>query len=56
MPAAFAIRSYAVREAHGYVFLWWGEDDASGEPDLPAVPWFSRLEEGDYRYAGFVSE
>ena len=38
-PKALHVRSYPVREAHGFVYIWWGE--APGE--LAPVPWFESI-------------
>ena len=38
-PKALHIRSYPVREEHGFVYIWWGE----GQKELPRVPWFESI-------------
>ena len=38
-PKALHVRSYAVREEHGFVYIWWGESQG----DLPPVPWFEAI-------------
>ena len=38
-PKALHVRSYPVREEHGFVYLWWGE--VQGE--YPPVPWFESI-------------
>lgn len=38
-PKALHVRSYPVREQHGFVFLWWGEP----RQDYPPVPWFESI-------------
>jgi phenylpropionate dioxygenase-like ring-hydroxylating dioxygenase large terminal subunit len=40
-PKALHIRSYPVREEHGFVFIWWGEL----RNDYPPVPWFESIPE-----------
>lgn len=51
-PKHLATQAYPVREAHGFVWLWWGEARPAG--DYPPVPWFDRLE--GYAYSGFVED
>jgi phenylpropionate dioxygenase-like ring-hydroxylating dioxygenase large terminal subunit len=38
-PKALHVRTYPTREAHGLVYIWWGEP----RPDLPPVPWFESI-------------
>jgi phenylpropionate dioxygenase-like ring-hydroxylating dioxygenase large terminal subunit len=33
------VRSYPVQEAHGFVYIWWGESQG----ELPPVPWFESI-------------
>lgn len=40
VPKALHSRVYPVREQHGYIWMWWGEDRA----DLPDLPWFDDLD------------
>ena len=40
-PKALHIQSYPVREEHGFVFIWWGEE----RKELPPVPWFESIGE-----------
>ena len=40
-PKALHIRSYPVREEHGFVYIWWGEP----QPELSPVPWFESISE-----------
>ena len=40
-PKALHIRSYPVREEHGFVYIWWGEP----VQELPPVPWFESISE-----------
>jgi len=39
VPTGYGVHAYAAREAHGFVWLWWG--DATAE--LPPIPWFDDL-------------
>ncbi len=38
-PKALHVRSYLVREEHGFVYIWWGEPQG----ELPPVPWFESI-------------
>lgn len=38
-PRALRVKSYPVREEHGFVYIWWGEERAS----YPPVPWFESI-------------
>jgi len=38
-PKALHVRSYPVREEHGFVFIWWGNP----RDDYPPVPWFESI-------------
>ena len=38
-PKALQVRSYPVREEHGFIYLWWGEP----VNELPPVPWFESI-------------
>ena len=38
-PKALHVRSYPVREEHGFVYIWWGEP----QPVYPPVPWFESI-------------
>ena len=40
-PKALHVRSYPVREEHGFVYIWWGEPQG----ELPRVPWFESISE-----------
>ena len=40
-PKALHARNYPVCEAHGFVYIWWGEP----KTDLPPVPWFESIGE-----------
>ena len=41
-PHALHVMSYPTREAHGYIYIWWGEPRES----YPELPWFTDLDEG----------
>ena len=41
-PQAFKVATYPAREAHGYIYIWWGEEQA----EYPVLPWFDDLDEG----------
>jgi phenylpropionate dioxygenase-like ring-hydroxylating dioxygenase large terminal subunit len=38
-PKALHVRNYAVREEHGFVYIWWGEK----KEYYPPVPWFESI-------------
>lgn len=40
-PKALHVLTYEAREAHGYVYIWWGDQQA----EYPQLPWFDDLEE-----------
>lgn len=42
VPKALQVKTYEAREAHGYIYIWWGEPRA----DYPELPWFEDLDEG----------
>ena len=46
LPKALQVHTYPVREAHGLIYLWWGEP----QPDYPLLPWFESIGE-DFAYA-----
>jgi phenylpropionate dioxygenase-like ring-hydroxylating dioxygenase large terminal subunit len=41
IPKAMHVRSYPVKEAHDFIYLWWGEP----REDLPPLPWFDSIDE-----------
>ncbi len=41
VPQALHVTSYETREAHGYIFIWWGERLS----EYPELPWFDELDE-----------
>jgi phenylpropionate dioxygenase-like ring-hydroxylating dioxygenase large terminal subunit len=45
IPANLAVRSFPVRDAHGFIWVWWG----SSSPANTALPFFTQLAEG-WRY------
>lgn len=50
-PAAMRVRSFPVREANGFLWLWWGV-----VPDtLPEIPWFAELD-SSYVWHGFADD
>ena len=48
VPERFRVHTYPTEEAHGFVWLWWGEP----REDLPPLPWFEDLDDG-FPYATF---
>jgi phenylpropionate dioxygenase-like ring-hydroxylating dioxygenase large terminal subunit len=48
VPERFRVHTYPTREAHGFVWLWWGEV----REELPPLPWFDDLDDG-FPYATF---
>lgn len=44
VPEQFRVDAYPARDAHGFIYIWWGE----ARPDLPEVPWFPDLDESQY--------
>lgn len=49
VPERFEVHTYPTREAHSFVWLWWGEP----RDDLPALPWFDDLDD-DFPHASFT--
>ncbi len=48
VPKAFKVRRvYPVREAHGFIYLWWGEPAR----ELPSPPFFDAIDETRYAQA-----
>ena len=39
IPSGMAVAPYKVREAHGLVWIYWGEQTA----ELPEIPWFDEV-------------
>jgi phenylpropionate dioxygenase-like ring-hydroxylating dioxygenase large terminal subunit len=48
VPERFHVHTYPTREAHGFIWLWWGE----GRENLPPLPWFDDLDD-EFPYASF---
>jgi phenylpropionate dioxygenase-like ring-hydroxylating dioxygenase large terminal subunit len=48
VPERMKVASWPAREAHGFVWVWWGVT----RPDLPPVPFFEDLDER-YVHSGF---
>lgn len=44
-PAAMRLHSYPTYEAHGLIWIWWGDDPPA---DLETPPFFDNLDEGFY--------
>ncbi len=40
-PQALRVGTYPAREAHGYIYIWWGVPQA----EYPPLPWFDDLDE-----------
>ena len=41
-PKAMHLQTYPTREAHGLVFIWWGDE----QPEYPPLPWFEAVPAG----------
>jgi len=41
VPERFQVHTYPTQEAHGFIWLWWGEPRES----LPPLPWFDDLDD-----------
>ena len=48
VPERFQVHTYPTAEAHGFIWLWWGD----GRPDLPPLPWFEDVDDS-FAYATF---
>jgi phenylpropionate dioxygenase-like ring-hydroxylating dioxygenase large terminal subunit len=46
LPAAMHVQAYPTREAHGFIYIWWGETQA----EYPPLPWFESIDE-EFAYA-----
>lgn len=46
VPERFKVISYPVREAHGFIWIWWGELRET----YPDLPWFDDLDENFHYY------
>ncbi|MCB9760685.1 MAG: aromatic ring-hydroxylating dioxygenase subunit alpha [Alphaproteobacteria bacterium] len=51
VPRGFALQSWTVREAHGMIWLWWGQPRAQ----LPEPPWFDDIAD-DWTHTAEASE
>ena len=51
VPRHLDVQAYVVREAHDFIWLWWGEARES----YPPIGWFTELE-GPYVHAGLVAQ
>jgi phenylpropionate dioxygenase-like ring-hydroxylating dioxygenase large terminal subunit len=40
-PKAMHVKTYPTEEAHGFIYIWWGEKKG----ELPPVPWFESIGE-----------
>lgn len=47
VPKVFHAHTYPSQEAHGFIWMWWGEERES----YPPLPWFENLNEDDYLYS-----
>jgi phenylpropionate dioxygenase-like ring-hydroxylating dioxygenase large terminal subunit len=47
VPKAFHAHAYPTHEAHGFIWVWWGE----AREDLPPVRFFETLEDAAFSYA-----
>lgn len=43
VPARFHVTAYPAREAHGFIWLWWGTPRASAD-DYPPLPFFEDID------------
>ncbi|MEQ8155949.1 MAG: aromatic ring-hydroxylating dioxygenase subunit alpha [Clostridiaceae bacterium] len=48
VPENYKVNSYIVREAYGFIWLWYGEQ----KDNVPEIPFFKELREG-FSYGGF---
>jgi phenylpropionate dioxygenase-like ring-hydroxylating dioxygenase large terminal subunit len=46
LPKAMRVHTYPAREAHGFIYIWWGEP----QQDYPPLPWFESIDD-DFTYA-----
>jgi phenylpropionate dioxygenase-like ring-hydroxylating dioxygenase large terminal subunit len=46
VPEAFRLRTYPTHEAHGFIWIWWGETEPASEPKF-----FDDMPEGEFEYA-----
>ena len=50
VPERFQVRAYRAVEAHGLIWIWWGDQRAS----YPPLPFFQELTEPGFSYGQFV--
>jgi len=50
-PKAMKIRSFPVKEAFGYIWIWWGDE----QNEYPDLPWFKDLPDSEYDYSSFYA-
>ncbi|MBD3350510.1 MAG: Rieske 2Fe-2S domain-containing protein [Candidatus Lokiarchaeota archaeon] len=43
VPSNFRVNSYTCREAHGFIWIWWG--DVLEKTEYPEIPWFDDLDD-----------
>ena len=48
VPERYRVNAYLVKEAYGFIWLWYGDD----RNDIPEIPFFEELKEG-FSYGGF---
>ena len=53
VPKKFRVRNYPTREAHGWIWVWYG--DAEQDEGLPEIPFFDNLDDS-FSYATFAQE
>lgn len=46
LPRAMRAHTYPSQEAHGFIYIWWGEP----QDDYPSLPWFESIDD-DFAYA-----
>jgi len=46
LPKAMRAHTYPAREAHGFIYIWWGDH----QEDYPPLPWFESIDDG-FAYA-----
>lgn len=51
VPQALQVTTYVTHEAHGYIYIWWGD----AQTEYPPLPWFEELDDSftssDYKDA-----
>ena len=55
IPSAMRTPASEVREANGFVWLWYGETPSADRPALPDLPWFPEIDDR-YVYASFADD